>query len=168
MNNHPAAWRITEFPWRAACAWNRGRLPRPRRLIPDRSYMTARAAAGHALTYRPSPRPIARATCGGLSVRWGDNIEDIYRTALLTDYQPKETLRFRFAPLVAPVSVSRKPRRHRPLERDEQRLLRGGAEWRATAGALRLGRIRGMQSAFDNSRDALAKLGSDTAACSSR
>lgn len=101
----PGAWRIGEIPLRAALRLE----PEPDYLarkvaayaitqvietqVPATEKVLAFSAAAEAYTSRDVPVTYQSA--------WGETLADIFYTAMLRDYQPAESLRFRFAPLAA-------------------------------------------------------------------
>jgi hypothetical protein len=131
--SHPAAWRLTEFPWRAAL-----RLESEDDFLTPRvgSYPIARLIDRHVPARATvfAFTPVAEAYCTrnvpvAYQSAWGESVEDIFRTALYTDYQPKETLRFRFAPVAARgIRVVQTAAGGDIWSVSELRLLRGGAE----------------------------------------
>jgi hypothetical protein len=97
------AWRIAEIPFRAAL-----------RLEPESRFL-ARKVGGHPIaqvieSYVPPGETVlafsavaeaytSRDVPVAYQSAWGETLSDIFYTALLHDYQPTQSLRFRFAPL---------------------------------------------------------------------
>ena len=154
----PAAWRLTEIPYQAALRMEpedhflaRKVFAYPiARLIdevtPPRATILAFSPVAEAYTSRNVPVAYQSA--------WGESAGDIFRTALFPDYQPTQSLRFRFA--AQPVNKIRVSQTASGIDTwsvTELRVFHGGKELPRADGW----RLRArpnpwdVQMAFDNS-----------------